>query len=128
MQLQQGGQDRARRVRRLDGCESLPVARCAPHILQILRRVPGSSLWLLEPSIREPEPGQMSDVTQPDAVRRNLCLSAQSHGVQCDRLLYAPRTDKVNHIARHRAADLFVDTFVYGAHSTATDALRGVSG
>jgi hypothetical protein len=28
---------------------------------------------------------------------------------------------------RHAAADLFIDSFVYGAHSTATDALRGVS-
>ena len=28
-------------------------------------------------------------------------------------------------MARHAAADLFVDTWLYGAHSTATDALRG---
>lgn len=30
-------------------------------------------------------------------------------------------------IFRHLAADIFVDTFVYGAHSTATDSIRGVS-
>jgi predicted O-linked N-acetylglucosamine transferase (SPINDLY family) len=29
------------------------------------------------------------------------------------------------HIIRHFAADLFLDSLVYGAHSTATDALRG---
>jgi predicted O-linked N-acetylglucosamine transferase (SPINDLY family) len=29
-----------------------------------------------------------------------------------------------DHLARHRAADLFVDTFCYNAHTTATDALR----
>ena len=28
-----------------------------------------------------------------------------------------------DHLARHRHADLFLDTFVYGAHSTAADAI-----
>ena len=43
------------------------------------------------------------------------------------RLIFAPRAPKSVHIRRHKAADLFLDTFIYGAHSTATDALRGVS-
>ena len=43
----------------------------------------------------------------------------------CDLALFAPRVSKRDHILRHRACDLFLDTFIYGAHSTATDSLRG---
>ena len=50
---------------------------------------------------------------------------AKYHGISKDRIIFASRRDKALHISRHYAADLFVDTLVYGAHSTATDALRG---
>ena len=46
-------------------------------------------------------------------------------GVPPSRLLFADRANKTTHISRHAAADLFLDSLVYGAHSTATDALRG---
>ena len=32
----------------------------------------------------------------------------------------------MEHIVRHAAGDLFLDTLIYGAHSTATDSMRGV--
>ena len=38
--------------------------------------------------------------------------------------MFAPRTGRDEHLARHRLADLFLDTFHYGAHTTASDALR----
>ena len=31
--------------------------------------------------------------------------------------------DQAQHLARHYAADLFLDSFIYGAHTTAADAL-----
>jgi predicted O-linked N-acetylglucosamine transferase (SPINDLY family) len=40
------------------------------------------------------------------------------------RLVWAERVPKRAHLARHQHAGLFLDSFVYNAHSTATDALR----
>ncbi|OQR91512.1 UDP-N-acetylglucosamine-peptide N-acetylglucosaminyltransferase [Achlya hypogyna] len=48
---------------------------------------------------------------------------AAHHGVDPARLLFAPRVAKNVHLSRLRHAHLFLDTFVYTAHSTATDAL-----
>ncbi|MEJ0035283.1 MAG: tetratricopeptide repeat protein [Gammaproteobacteria bacterium] len=76
--------------------------------MRILRRVPGAVLWLLE---------QGAATTQ--ALRRH----AQSHGIDPARLVFAPRSPPAEHLARHRAADLFLDTWPYNAHTTASDAL-----
>ena len=38
-------------------------------------------------------------------------------------LVFAPRLPHLPHLARHRHADLFLDTFAYNAHTTASDAL-----
>jgi predicted O-linked N-acetylglucosamine transferase (SPINDLY family) len=40
-----------------------------------------------------------------------------------ERLIFAARLDLPRHLARHRAADLFLDTLPYNAHTTASDAL-----
>lgn len=50
---------------------------------------------------------------------------AASQGVDGRRIVWAPRVSKAEHLLRHAAADLFLDTLIYGAHSTATDALAG---
>src|SRR5207244_6360953 len=39
------------------------------------------------------------------------------------RLLFADRLPLEKHLARHRLADLFLDTLPYNAHTTASDAL-----
>lgn len=83
--------------------------------MAVLRRVPGSVLWMLQPS----------KTAAFDAVRANLRAEAAAGGVEPSRLIWASRVPKAEHLRRHAAADLFLDTFVYGAHSTATDALRG---
>jgi predicted O-linked N-acetylglucosamine transferase (SPINDLY family) len=44
--------------------------------------------------------------------------------VQPERLVFAPRAPLAEHLARHRQADLFLDTLPYNAHTTASDALR----
>jgi len=77
--------------------------------MEILARVDGSVLWL-----REHVP----------ATTRNLRVAARDAGIEPDRLVFAPTaTAMSDHLARHRHADLFLDTFVYGAHSTAADAI-----
>ena len=40
-----------------------------------------------------------------------------------ERLIFAPRVPPEEHLARHRLADLFLDTLPYNAHTTASDAL-----
>jgi predicted O-linked N-acetylglucosamine transferase (SPINDLY family) len=75
----------------------------------ILGRTAGSVLWL-----------QGTDA----GVRSNLHREALRRGVDAERLIFAPRMESLpEHLARLRAADLFLDTFPYNAHSTAMDAL-----
>jgi predicted O-linked N-acetylglucosamine transferase (SPINDLY family) len=76
--------------------------------MRLLAAVPGSVLWLLE--------------THPVA-KENLRREAGAAGVDPDRVVFAPLVDVAEHVARSAAADLFLDTFPYGAHTTANDAL-----
>lgn len=75
---------------------------------RILQRVPGSVLWLLVPQ---------------EDIQQALRLRAQERGVDPARLVFAPFVDPVEHLARLPQADLFLDTFPYGAHTTCSDAL-----
>ncbi len=44
-------------------------------------------------------------------------------GIDPQRLIFAPRIAPEDHLARHRLADLFLDTLPCNAHTTASDAL-----
>jgi len=74
----------------------------------ILRDVEGSVLWLLEDNA---------------AAVSNLRKEAAARGVVPERLIFAKRMALPDHLARHRMADLFLDTAPYNAHTTASDAL-----
>jgi predicted O-linked N-acetylglucosamine transferase (SPINDLY family) len=76
--------------------------------VRILKAVKGSVLWLLEDN--------------PIAAL-NLRKEAQFRGLDPNRLVFAKRIDPSEHLARQRAADLFIDTLPYNAHTTASDAL-----
>jgi len=76
--------------------------------MRLLAAVPGSVLWLLDDN---------------DTARRNLRQAAAGRGIDPDRLVFAPRVQPANHLARHRLANLFLDTLPYNAHTTASDAL-----
>jgi predicted O-linked N-acetylglucosamine transferase (SPINDLY family) len=76
--------------------------------MRLLKQVDGSVLWLLSDNA--------------DAVR-NLRLEAEKRGIAATRLVFAPRMAPAEHLARHRLADLFLDTLPYNAHTTASDAL-----
>ncbi len=60
--------------------------------------------------------------TVPEAAA-NLRKNAAARGVAPERLIFAPRVTPEDHLARHRLADIFLDTLPYGAHTTASDAL-----
>jgi len=53
----------------------------------------------------------------------NLRREAAARGVTPERLVFAPRVPRDDHLARHRLADLFLDTLPVNAHATASDAL-----
>jgi len=57
------------------------------------------------------------------AAKHNLAEAAAARGVDPARLIFAPRILPEAHLARHRLADLFLDTLPYNAHTTASDAL-----
>jgi len=76
--------------------------------MRLLREVAGSVLWLL----RDNAPAE-----------QNLCREAQARGVDPARLVFAERKSAAEHLARHRLADLFLDTLPVNAHATASDAL-----
>ena len=76
--------------------------------MRILRQVDGSVLWLLEDNAK---------------AASNLRQEAENRGVHPERLIFAKRMPRPDHLARHRLADLFLDTLPYNAQATASDAL-----
>jgi predicted O-linked N-acetylglucosamine transferase (SPINDLY family) len=77
--------------------------------MRILRRVPTSVLWY---------------APSGDTADTNLRREAGARGVNPERLIRALRLPLLSeHLARHRAADLFLDTLPFNAHTTASDAL-----
>jgi predicted O-linked N-acetylglucosamine transferase (SPINDLY family) len=76
--------------------------------MRILESTDGSVLWLLQDN---------------EHAASNLKHQATVRGIHPDRLVFAPRMPLPEHLARHRLADLFLDTLPYNAHTTASDAL-----
>ena len=76
--------------------------------MRILRQTPGSVLWLLKTN---------------DAARDNLWAEAGKAGICKDRLIFAPFLPEDQHLERLSHADLFLDTFPYNAHTSASDAV-----
>jgi len=76
--------------------------------MRLLARVPSSVLWLLD--------------SNREATQR-LRQTADSHGIDRRRIIFAPWAAPAEHIARYRFADVFLDTLPVGAHTTASEAL-----
>ena len=77
--------------------------------MRLLKQVDRSVLWL--------------SGSNASAVK-SLREEAMRHGIGRERLVFAERMVHLSdHLARHSAADLFLDTFYYNAHTTASDAL-----
>lgn len=76
--------------------------------MDILKSTEGSVLWL------------MADVPE---IADNLRREAMARGVDGARLIFAPKSPAPEYLARYRHADLFLDTWPVGAHTTASDAL-----
>jgi predicted O-linked N-acetylglucosamine transferase (SPINDLY family) len=76
--------------------------------MTILSNVPGSVLWLLSGT---------GDTNQ------RLVKAAEQCGIPAHRLIFAEKRPNPVHLARYSLADLFLDTFPYGAHTTAADSM-----
>lgn len=76
--------------------------------MAVLRAVPDSVLWLMQGGA---------------AAEAELRARAVEAGIDAERLIFAPPMRNAEHVARYAAADLFLDTWPYGAHTTASDAL-----
>jgi len=76
--------------------------------MRILEAVDGSVLWLYRENAKAAD---------------NLRREARGRGVDGERLVFAHRVPPPEHLARYRAADLFLDTRPSNAHATAADAL-----
>jgi predicted O-linked N-acetylglucosamine transferase (SPINDLY family) len=77
--------------------------------MNILKSVDGSVLWIM--------------VKNSIAVN-NLKKEAEKRGVDSSRLIFANYAPIEAHLSRLCLADLMLDTFPYGAHTTCSDALR----
>ena len=76
--------------------------------MRLMRAVEGSVLWLIKSN---------------DLAHANLRKYAQAHGVDPQRLVFAPNCEQSVHLARLQLADLILDTLPCNAHTTASDAL-----
>jgi predicted O-linked N-acetylglucosamine transferase (SPINDLY family) len=77
--------------------------------MKILDKRKDSVLWLL----RDNENSE-----------QNLKKNASKLGIDPNRLIFAKKIQIDKHLARLKFADLFLDTYPYGAHTTCSNALR----
>ncbi|HET9483280.1 MAG TPA: UDP-N-acetylglucosamine-peptide N-acetylglucosaminyltransferase, partial [Xanthomonadales bacterium] len=78
--------------------------------MRILGAVPGSVLWLLAGKDEGP-------------ASANLRTEAARAGIEPSRLVFMPKLPHLEYLARYAHVDLFLDTWPYDAHTTASDAL-----
>jgi predicted O-linked N-acetylglucosamine transferase (SPINDLY family) len=76
--------------------------------MRLLASLPGSVLWLLASN---------------EQAKASLQAQALARGIDAGRIVWAQPLPLPLHLARHAHADLFLDTFHYGAHTTCSDAL-----
>jgi len=76
--------------------------------MNLLKKTPGSVLWVFRSN---------------ELAERNLRREAQARHVDADRLVFADRVPKEQHLSRLQLADLILDTRIYGGHTTTVDSL-----
>jgi predicted O-linked N-acetylglucosamine transferase (SPINDLY family) len=91
----------------LNGAQKFTASMFAAW-MAILGATPDSVLWLF---------GGAGDTND------RLRALARESGIAPERLIFAEKKANPQHVARYALADLFLDTFPYGSHTTAADAL-----
>lgn len=75
---------------------------------KVMARVENSCMWLMSTS---------------KVAENNIIDEFRTHGILPDRIVFASRVMIDEHLARHEHADLLLDTLIYNAHTTGSDAL-----
>lgn len=75
---------------------------------RVLDAVTDSVLWVL---------------CQPGPARENFVRHMQGLGIDPSRVIYMPRADYADHLARMASVDIALDTFPYSGHTTTSDCL-----
>jgi len=78
--------------------------------MRILKKIDKSVLWL---------------VYSNKWAKNNILKRAKLNNINTSRIIFANNLPHLEHLERHRHADIFLDTFNYNAHTTASDALWG---
>jgi predicted O-linked N-acetylglucosamine transferase (SPINDLY family) len=77
--------------------------------MNILRKCETSILWILQ---------------DKELGKQNLWKEAEIEGVDKERIIIAGRISSKDHLKRLKFIDLFLDTFPYNAHTTASESIR----
>ena len=77
--------------------------------MEILKKTKNSILWLLQ---------------NDSLAQKNLIKEAKNKGINENRIIFAKRVSVEEHLKRISFMDLFLDTYPYNAHTTASEALR----
>jgi predicted O-linked N-acetylglucosamine transferase (SPINDLY family) len=76
--------------------------------MKILQRIPNSVLWLFDGGSR---------------AKDNLKREAERRGIYSDRLIFAEKVLKAEHLSRLKLADLTLDPIIINGHTTTSDSL-----
>ena len=77
--------------------------------MEILKEVPDSVFWVY---------------CNNKLTKKNLLKEAKLKNIDEKKIVFAKRLENKEHLKRIKLADIFLDTFPYGAHTTASDAIR----
>ena len=94
-------------------CNFGPSYKITPEIfdlwMDILKEVPNSILWLLETNI---------------STSKNIIKEAIKRNISEKRILFGKYLPHEQHLKRISLGDIFLDTYPYNAHTTASDSIR----
>ena len=76
--------------------------------MRVLKKIDKSVLWLIESN---------------KWAKENIYKQANLNNVSSSKIIFTKKLPHSEHLERHKHADLFLDTFNYNAHTTASDAL-----
>ena len=77
--------------------------------MKIIKNVPNSVLWLLETNSES---------------SKNILDEVKKNNIDINRIIFAKNLPNKEHLKRIKLADIFLDTFPYTAHTTASDFIR----
>ena len=77
--------------------------------IDILNKVNDTYLWLLEDN---------------EISKNNIYSYAEKQGIESNRVIFAPRVNRQDHLDRLKLSDVTLDTRIYNGHTTTTDSIQ----